>query len=47
MPAWEGKLSDEDIEAVIVVWIQSRWPDEVYRSRRAMDEKARKGKAAH
>ncbi|MDX1252453.1 MAG: c-type cytochrome [Gammaproteobacteria bacterium] len=29
MPAWKGKLSDEDIDAVIV-WFQSLWPDEVY-----------------
>jgi mono/diheme cytochrome c family protein len=42
MPAWEGKLSDDDIEAV-VAWIQSRWPDEIYRSWLAMDEKARRG----
>lgn len=42
MPAWEGKLSDNDIEAVIV-WIQSRWPDEIYQSWLAMDEKARQG----
>lgn len=42
MPAWEGKLSDDDINAVIV-WIQSRWPDEIYRNWLAMDEKARQG----
>lgn len=42
MPAWEGKLSDDDIEAVIV-WIQSRWPDEIYQSWFTMDEKARQG----
>jgi mono/diheme cytochrome c family protein len=46
MPAWEGKLSDDDIAAVIA-WIQSRWPEEIYRSWLAMDEKARKGGAAH
>ncbi|MCR4346220.1 MAG: cytochrome c [Sulfuricaulis sp.] len=42
MPSWDGKLSDDDIEAVIV-WIQSRWPDEIYQSWLAMDEKARQG----
>lgn len=46
MPAWEGKLSEEDIEAIIV-WIQSRWPDEIYQNWLAMDEKARRGGAAH
>ncbi|MDH5513298.1 MAG: cytochrome c, partial [Gammaproteobacteria bacterium] len=46
MPAWEGKLSDDDIAAVIV-WIQSRWPEEIYQSWRAMDEKARGGKSAN
>jgi len=44
MPAWEGKLSDDDIEAVIA-WIQSRWPEEIYQAWLAMDEKARKGGA--
>jgi mono/diheme cytochrome c family protein len=44
MPAWEGKLSDDDITAVIV-WIQSRWPEEIYRSWLAMEEKARAGHA--
>lgn len=46
MPAWEGKLSDDDVAAVIA-WIQSRWPEEIYQSWLAMDEKARKGGAAH
>lgn len=45
MPAWNGKLSDQDIEAVIV-WFQSHWPDELYQNWQVMDEKARKGKAA-
>ncbi|MDO8595640.1 MAG: cytochrome c, partial [Sulfuricaulis sp.] len=46
MPAWGEKISDKDIEAIIV-WIQSRWPDELYQSWLAMDEKARKDTAAH
>ena len=28
MPAWGGKLSEEEIEAVIA-WFQSRWPEEI------------------
>ncbi|HEB58974.1 MAG TPA: cytochrome c [Gammaproteobacteria bacterium] len=31
MPAWRGKLSDDEIDAIID-WIQSRWPEEVYRT---------------
>jgi mono/diheme cytochrome c family protein len=46
MPAWGDKLSDEDIGAIIV-WFQSHWPEEIYQSWRAMDEKARKGKTTH
>ncbi|BAV34652.1 hypothetical protein SCL_2375 [Sulfuricaulis limicola] len=44
MPSWEGKLSDDDIAAVIA-WIQSRWPEEIYRSWLALEEKARMGHA--
>jgi mono/diheme cytochrome c family protein len=44
MPAWEGKLSDDDIAAVIA-WIQSRWPEEIYRSWLAMEEKSHTGHA--
>ncbi len=29
MPAWKGKLTDQEIEAVIA-WFQSLWPDEGY-----------------
>jgi len=29
MPAWKGKLSDEEIESVIS-WFQSKWTDQVY-----------------
>jgi mono/diheme cytochrome c family protein len=29
MPAWNGKLSDDDIFAIIV-WFSSLWPDELY-----------------
>lgn len=46
MPAWKDKLTDDDIE-VVIVWMQSRWPEEIYRSWLAMEEKARQGHAAH
>ena len=42
MPAWKGKFSEDDIEAVIA-WFQSRWPEEVYQSWAFMDEKACRG----
>ena len=29
MPAWQGKISDQEITAVIA-WFQSKWPKEVY-----------------
>ena len=29
MPAWDGILSDQDMDAVIA-WFQSRWPGRVY-----------------
>ena len=29
MPAWGGKLSDDEIIAVIA-WFQSKWPDQIY-----------------
>lgn len=29
MPAWRGKLTEQQVDAVIA-WLQSLWPDEVY-----------------
>ena len=29
MPAWEEKLSDEEVFSVII-WLTSLWPDEIY-----------------
>lgn len=46
MPAWKGTLSDADIGAVIA-WIQSRWPEDVYKSWARMDEKAQRGPGQH
>lgn len=41
MPAWGGKLSDRDIDAVIA-WFQSRWPDEIYAAWTEIDARARR-----
>ena len=40
MPAWRGRLSEQDVDAVIA-WFQSLWPDEIYRAWRELDQKAR------
>jgi len=36
MPAWRDKLSDDEIDDIIV-WFQSRWPDQVYAAWQRMD----------
>lgn len=41
MPPWQGKLTDDDISAIIA-WFQSRWPDELYQAWARMDREARK-----
>ena len=40
MPAWRGKLSDADVDTVIV-WFQSLWPDDIYRAWRKLDATTR------
>lgn len=40
MPAWGGKLSEQEIEDVIA-WFQAKWPDEVYAAWYEMDQRAR------
>lgn len=40
MPAWRGKLSPAEVDAVIA-WFQSLWPPELYRTWREMDQNAR------
>ena len=40
MPAWRGKLSSDDTEAVIA-WFQSLWPAEIYAAWDRMDRAAR------
>lgn len=37
MPAWQGKLSDQDINDIIA-WFQSQWPDEIYAAWQRMDQ---------
>ncbi len=41
MPAWNGKLTDEEIVAAIA-WFQSKWPDEIYRAWAQRDIASRK-----
>lgn len=41
MPAWDGKLTDQEIDAVIA-WFQSLWPDQIYAAWYEMQERARK-----
>lgn len=31
MPAWNGKLSDEEINAILE-WIKAQWPDNIYQA---------------
>jgi len=40
MPAWGGKLSEAEIEAIID-WFQSHWPDEIYAAWAEADAGAR------
>ena len=39
MPAWGGKLSEQEIDD-IVTWLQSLWPDDVYAAWRETDQRA-------
>lgn len=40
MPAWKGKLSEAETEAVIA-WFQSTWPDPIYAAWADIDRRAR------
>jgi mono/diheme cytochrome c family protein len=40
MPAWEGKLSDREIDDVIA-WFQSLWDDQTYAAWHRLDQNAR------
>lgn len=39
MPAWSGRLSDAEIDAIIA-WFQAQWPDEVYAAWRENNARA-------
>ncbi len=43
MPGWKGKLSDDDIGAVIA-WFQSLWNDDVFEAWHQIDSRARSDK---
>ncbi|MEA3290829.1 MAG: cytochrome c, partial [Pseudomonadota bacterium] len=43
MPAWEGKLTDEEI-VDILAWMQSSWPDELYQAWAKNDASSRNKK---
>lgn len=40
MPAWKGRLSRQEIEAVIT-WLQSKWPQPIYEAWREMQVEER------
>lgn len=40
MPGWGGKLSEDEIQAVIA-WFQSTWSDEIFRIWADIDQRAR------
>ena len=40
MPAWQGKLSEQEIEAIIA-WFQSQWPQPVYDAWYEMQQRGR------
>lgn len=40
MPAWQGKLSDQEIDDIIA-WFQSQWPDELYAAWQRTDQTSR------
>lgn len=41
MPAWKGKLSEQEI-ADVIAWFQSKWPNELYNAWAAKDRSSRK-----
>jgi mono/diheme cytochrome c family protein len=41
MPAWKGKLTEEQIDDIIA-WFQSKWPDEVYEAWYRIDRRSQK-----
>jgi mono/diheme cytochrome c family protein len=43
MPAWQDKLSDQDINDIIA-WFQSQWPDELYAAWQRLDQASQQSK---
>ena len=39
MPGWKDKLSDDEIESIIL-WFQSKWPDELYQAWTRRDQES-------
>jgi mono/diheme cytochrome c family protein len=40
MPAWKDRLTDAEIESIIL-WFQSKWPDELYQAWVRMDKESK------
>jgi len=40
MPGWKDKLSDQEIESIIL-WFQSMWPDELYQAWARVDKESK------
>ena len=40
MPSWKDKLTDADIDAILV-WLRSSWPPEIYTQWQKMDQSSR------
>ena len=40
MPAWGGKLSDQEIDAIIT-WFQGEWPQEIYQAWHMRNERSK------
>ncbi|VAW94839.1 Cytochrome c family protein [hydrothermal vent metagenome] len=41
MPAWRDKLSDEEIESIIL-WFQAKWPEQLFQAWVKRDQESRK-----
>jgi mono/diheme cytochrome c family protein len=40
MPPWKDRLSDEEIE-LIILWFQSKWPQQLYEAWQRMDRESK------
>ena len=43
MPPWKDRLNDEEI-ALIILWFQSQWPDQLYEAWQRVDRESRQHK---